>query len=195
MRAPAPNPEALALEAAASFLRSCVAVNWFGTSNPTGVSLFLPKHGREKLDRLYRKNLAKLFAMARKGDAEADYYLRQELLGEIHLPPDKREALGWLLLHPIKRRRDRGRDKAANRDRDFMLAQAVLHAAAASGLPATRNAGTGTRSGAAVVVEALRLLSLPPMTESNINRVWLAHAKRERVAGMRTVAILPKASL
>jgi hypothetical protein len=198
MRAPTPSPDAIALEAATTFLHSCVAINWYGASNPAGVSLFLPKRGREKLDRLYRKNFARLFAMARKGDAEIDYYLRQELLGEeTSLAPDKREALGWLLLHPIKCRRRRGRDKAANRDRDFILAQAVLRAIARSGLPATRNPGTRTGSGAAVVVESLRLLELPPMKESNLNRIWFEHTEREqdRRRILRTVVSLPRQSL
>jgi hypothetical protein len=187
MRAPTPSPDAIALEAATTFLRSCVAINWFGASNPAGVSFFLPKHGRTKLDAMYRKNFAKLFAMARKGDAEADYCLRQELLEEVPLPPAKHEALGWLLLHPIKRRRGRGREKVANQDRDFIIAQAVLHATAAAGLDATRT--TAAASGSSVVVEALRQLGLPPMTERTINRIWLAYAKRERAEGMKTVLL------
>jgi hypothetical protein len=193
MRAPTPSPDAIALEAATTFLRSCVAINLF--SGPAGVSFFLPKHGRTKLDAMYRKNFAKLFALARRGDAEADHYLRQELLDEeTSLPPAKREALRWLLLNPtIKRRPGHGGRKAvANQDRDFIIAQAVLHATAASGLLATRSPGTGTASGAGVVVEALRQLGLPRMTESNINRIWFAHAKRERAEEMQTVIVLPK---
>jgi hypothetical protein len=196
MRAPTPSPDAVALEAAVEFLRSCIAINWFGASNPAGVSLFLPKHGRTKIDAMYKKNFAKLFAMARKGDAEVDYYLRQELAEEANLPPAKREALRWLLLNPtIKRRPGHGGRKAvANQDRDFIIAQAVLHATAASGLLATRSPGTGTASGASVVVEAWRRLELlPPVTESNINRIWGDHTSRERAEEMQTVIVLPKA--
>jgi hypothetical protein len=189
MRAPTPSPDAIALEAAIEFLRSCIAINWFGTANPAGVSFFLPKHRRTKLDDMYRKDFAKLFAMARAGNAEADYYLRQELLEEVHLPPAKREALGWLLLHPVtERRRGRGEKRVSNRDRDFIIAQAVLHATAASGLEATRGTGTTTTaSGSSVVAEALRQLELLWTAESNVSKIWRAHAKR-----MRRTLLLPR---
>jgi hypothetical protein len=202
MRAPTPSPDIIALEAAVEFLRSCVAINWFGVSNSAGVSLFLPRHERTKLDALYKKSFAKLFAMVRRGDAEVDYYLRHELAEEANLPQAKREALKWLLLNPaIKRRPGKGgRKKVANQDRDFILAQAVRHATMISGLDATRSPGTGTASGASVVAEALRLLGLPLMGESNINRIWNNNARREREEGkkidleeMKTVVILPKA--
>jgi hypothetical protein len=189
MRAPTPSPEAVALKAATAFLRSCVAINWFGAANPAGVSFFLPKLRRTKLDDICRKNFAKLFAMARGGDAEADYYLRQELLKEVRLPPAKREALGWLLLHPVtERRRGRGEKRVSNRDRDFIIAQAVLHATAASGLEATRGTGTTTTaSGSSVVAEALRQLELLWTAESNVNKIWRAHAKR-----IRRTLLLPR---
>jgi hypothetical protein len=188
MRAPTP-PSAetdAALEAAVTFLRACGANNWLNL--PAGVSLFRPKHRRTKLDAMYKKNFAKLFAMSRAGDAEADHYLRQELLKEVDLPPAKHEALGWLLLHPVKRQRGRGREKVANLDRDFIIAQAVLRATAASGLDATRS--TATASGSSVVAEALRQLGLPRISERTINRIWLAHTKREREEDMK-VALLP----
>jgi hypothetical protein len=189
-----------ALEAAVAFLRSCVAINWFGVSSPAEISFFLPEHGHSALDAMYKKNFAKLLAMARAGDAEADYYLRQELLEEVRLPPDKREALGWLLLHPIvKRRRGRtGRKGVTNLDRDFIIAQAVLHATLATGLPATTS-GAGP-SGASVVVKALKRLDLPPMTKSNISRIWTAHTSRQAEKAAqegeeewKTLVIPPKA--
>jgi hypothetical protein len=188
MRAPAPlSAEAdVALEAAIKFLRACDAANWLNFS--AGVSFFRPKHPRTKLDAMYKKNFAKLFAMARAGDTEVDYYLRQELLGEASLPPDKREALGWLLLKPAtKLRRGRGRRKVANLDRDFIIAQAVLRATAASGLDATRS--TAAASGSSVVAEALRQLGLPRMSEWTINRIWRAHTKRERKEDMKVVLV------
>jgi hypothetical protein len=187
MRAPTP-PSAetdAALEAAIEFLRACGAINWLNFS--ADVSFFRPKHRRTKLDAMYKKNFAKLFAMARAGDTEVDYYLRQKLLEEASLPPDKREALGWLLLKPAtKLRRGRGRRKVANLDRDFIIAQAVLRATA-SGLDATRS--TATASGSSVVAEALRQLGLPRMSERTINRIWLAHTKRERDEDMKVVLV------
>jgi hypothetical protein len=188
MRAPTPpsrSAEAAALEAAVTFLQACGAINWLNL--PAGVSFFRPKRRRTKLDAMYKKNFAKLFAMARKGDAEADHYLRQELLEEVHLPPAKREALGWLLLRPIKRQRGRGRETVANLDRDFIIAQAVLRATAASGLDATRT--TGAASGSSVVAEALKRLGLPRMTEGTINRIWFAHTKRERAEDWKVVLL------
>jgi hypothetical protein len=196
MRAPTPpSAEAdAALEAAVAFLRACVAINWFNAPGPSGVSFFSPKHRRTKLDAVYRKNFAKLFAMARAGDTEADYYLRQELLEEASLPPDKREALRWLLLNPTtRRRRGRGRRTVENLDRDFIVAQAVLHVTLATGLPATRNQATIDPCGSSVVAEALRRLRLPPMTESTINRIWAKHSSRVHEEGMETVVILPQA--
>ena len=195
MRAPTP-PSAetdAAVEVAITFLRSCAANNWFDAA-PAGISFFLPKHKRAKLDAMYEKNFTKLFGMARKGDVEVDHYLRQELSEETDLSPAKREALRWLLLSPATRHRGRGREKVANHDRDFIVSQAVLHVTATTGLPATRNAGTvDTLSGASVVVEALRRSGLPRMSERTVNRIWLAHAKREREEDMKTVLILPKA--
>jgi hypothetical protein len=190
----APGTEAdAALEAAIEFLRSCVAINWFGVPTPARVSFFLPKHERTKFDALYKKNFPKLFRMARAGDVEADHYLRQELLEETSLPPAKREALGWLLLHSItKRRRGAGRKKVANQDRDFIIAQAVLHATLATNLPATRNPGVASSSGCSVVVEALKRLGLPRMTESTVRRIWTAHNSRECEEGTKTVVVLPK---
>jgi hypothetical protein len=138
---------------------------------------------------MFRKSFAKLFAMVRRGDAEADYYLRQVLLDEVHLPAAKHAALGWLLLHPIKRQRGRGREKVANQDRDFIGAQAVLRAIAASGLDATRT--TAAASGSSVVAEALKRLELPRMTERTINRIWFAHTKREREEEWKTAVLLP----
>jgi hypothetical protein len=206
MRAPTPPSRsaeaAAALEAAVTFLRSCIAINWFGVSNSAGISFFLPEHGRAKLGAMYKKTFTKLFAMARDGDAEADFYLRQELLEEARLPPAKRKALEWLLLHPItKRRRGRaGRKGVTNLDRDFIIAQAVRHATLATGLLPTRSKGTATASGSSVVVKALKRLGLPQMTESTVNRIWVAHtsredeeAAREGEEEMKTLVVLPKA--
>jgi hypothetical protein len=189
-----PGTEAdAALEAAITFLRSCAANNWFDA--PDGISFFRPKHERAKLDAMYEKNFTKLLRMARKGDVEADHYLRQELSEETDLSPAKREARRWLLLAPVpKRHRGRGRKKVANQDRDFIIAQAVLHATLATGLPATRNAATATAaSGASVVAEALRRLKLPPLTERTINRIWGDHVSRARRDEMKTIVVLPKA--
>lgn len=182
-----PSTEAdAALEVAITFLRSCAANNWFNAA-PAGISFFLPKHKRAKLDAMYEKNFTKLFAMARKGDVEAGHYLRQELSEETNLSLAKREALRWLLLASVTKRRRRGRKKVANQDRDFIIAQAVLRATAASGLDATRS--TATASGSSVVAEALRQLGLPRMSERTINRIWLAHTKRERDEGMKVVLV------
>jgi hypothetical protein len=190
----APSTEADALEAAIEFLRSCVAINWFDVPAPAGVSFFLPKHRRAKLDAMYEKNFPKLFGMARAGDVEVDGYLRQALLEEASLPPAKRKALGWLLLNPATRsRRGRGRRTVENQDRDFIIAQAVLHATLATGLPATRNTASAAPSGGSVVVEALRRLRLPPLTERTINRIWGDHASRARQEEMETIVVLPEA--
>jgi len=192
MRAPTP-PSAetdAAMEAAVTFLRACGANGWFNL--PADVSFFRPKHKRAKLDAMYEKNFAKLFAMARKGDVEADYYLRLKLPEEAGLlAPAQQEALRFLLLRPApKRRRGPGRKKVV--DRNFIIAQAVLRVTSVTGFDATRNPASTAPSGCSVVAEALRRSGLAQLTESAVNTIWGKYNLREEAEGMKTVLVLPK---
>ena len=196
MRAPTP-PSAetdAAVEVAITFLRSCAANNWFDAA-PAGISFFRPKHKRAKLDAMYEKNFTKLFGMARKGDVEVDHYLRQELSEETDLSPAKREARRWLLLssRPTSGTAAVVEKKVANQDRDFIIAQAVLHATAATGLPATR----GTRPPPTAAYRAPAWWQrrcggwrLPRMTRANHQPDMASHhAKREPAkSDMKTIA-------